>query len=65
MKWIVTKLLAHNCFLGTKEKNNYAVEKKKAKHLNQEIKINITKQWQTDKMCLQGQYPASTIHKNV
>lgn len=22
------KLLAHNCFLGTKEKNNYAVEKK-------------------------------------
>lgn len=33
LKWIVTKLLAHNCFLGTKEKNNYTVEKK-AKHLN-------------------------------
>ena len=39
MKWIVTKLLAHNCFLGTKEKNNYAVEKKKQNTLTKRSKL--------------------------
>ena len=37
-------------------------QEKKAKRLNQEIKINITKQRQTDKLHLQVRYPANTIH---